>query len=296
LAVERAATRGAAAVLSVTGDENTIRRRGSYSLYAVGQAVPCLLVSTATADRLLRAAGRSLDSAAAVGEPFLAGVTVRVSVPLTGPVKTQGRNVLGVLPGTDPSRTDQVLILGAHFDHLGRDPDGTLYPGAIDDASGVAVLLEVARLWHEQGFRPRINVLFAAWDAEEAGLLGSAYYVQHPRYPLQQTVAMIQLDCVGGGQGNVLATTQDVRGLHSALLESASWLNLRMGMLSDSGGSDHAPFSELGVPAVMLIWADVTSVIHVPTDTPDAVRVDNLCQTGVIVDLTLMRLSSGEGW
>ncbi len=290
-AIERAISRGAAAVLAVA-DEATIRRRGSYLPVGPGPAAPCLLVSAAAADRLLRAAGRSLDSASTVGQPFPTGVTVHVSVPLASNPHAQGRNVLGLWPGADPALADQVLILGAHYDHLGRDPDGTLYPGAIDNASGVAVLLEIARVWREQGYRPRLNVLFAAWDAEEAGLLGSAYYVAHPRYPLQQTRAMIQLDCVGGPDQR-LAVTQDARNLHAALLDSAAQLGLTLGLMDYEGGSDHASFSNAGVPAVMLIGADVIPLIHVPTDTSAAVRAGPLHQAGVIVSLTLARLSSG---
>jgi len=292
-AAERAANAGAVALLSIVRDEHDIRCKGGYYPWRTGEAIPCLKIGAGTGDKLLRAAGRSLDSASTVGEPFRAGVTVRVSVSLAMPKSAPAHNVLGLLPGTDPARADEVLILGAHFDHIGRDPDGTLYPGAIDNASGVAVLLEIARLWREQGFQPRVCVLFAAWDAEEAGLLGSTHYVEHPRYPLDRTIAMIQMDSVGGG-GDLLAVTPTSPPLQEALLESARRLNLRLGIVSEEGSSDHVPFDEAGVPAAMLIWADAWSAIHVPTDTPDMVRAESLRQTGAIVDLTLMRLASGE--
>jgi len=293
LVAERAATRGAVALLAITRDEHDVQSRGGYYPWRRGEAIPCLKISVRAADKILRAAGRSLDSATTVGEPFPTGLSVRVSVPLATE-SAAGRNVLGLIPGSHPASADEVLILGAHYDHLGRDPGGALYPGAIDNASGVAVLLEIARLWQEQGFRPRVSVLLAAWDAEEAGLLGSRYYVQHPRYPLDQTVAMIQLDSIGGGRGNVLAVTPNSDALQDALLESARRLGLRLGILSEEGGSDHVPFDEARVPAVMLIWADAWPLIHVPTDTPDIVQVESLRQAGAIASLTLMRLALGE--
>ncbi len=296
LAVERAANSEAVALLSVTSDEHDIRRRGSYARWTPDRSIPTLRISSRAADRLLRAAGRSLESANAVGEPFRTGQTVRVSVPLALPRPVSARNVLGLIPGTDPARASEVLIVSANYDHLGRDPDGTLYPGAIDNASGVAVLLEIARTWREQGFQPRISVLFVAWDAQQAGLSGSTYYVDHPRYPLKQTVAVIQLDSVGGGAGDALAVTPNAHGLHTALIESARALNLRMGLVNDEWDSDHVPFDRAGVPAVMLIWSGAWSVTHVPTDTPDAVRVESLRQAGAITSLALMRLAVGEEW
>ena len=89
------------------------------------------------------------------------------------PREIKARNVLGMLPGADPQHKDEIVVIGAHYDHMGHDPDGNIYNGANDNASGVAVMLEIARLWQAQGFRPDRSVLFAAWDVEEQGLVGS---------------------------------------------------------------------------------------------------------------------------
>jgi aminopeptidase YwaD len=111
-------------------------------------------------------------------------------------------NVVGVLPGRDVKVQDELIIIGAHYDHLGRGGQGSLaaregeiHHGADDNASGTAALLELARLF--AATRPRRTLVFIAFSGEEEGLLGSAYYVKQPARPLAQTVAMINMDMVG---------------------------------------------------------------------------------------------------
>jgi hypothetical protein len=111
-------------------------------------------------------------------------------------------NVVGILEGADPKLKDEVIVLGAHYDHLGRggagslaQREGEIHYGADDNASGTAGLLELARLF--AAARPRRTVVFIAFAGEEEGLLGSAYYVAHPARPLTQTVAMFNMDMIG---------------------------------------------------------------------------------------------------
>src|SRR5690242_4543528 len=120
-----------------------------------------------------------------------------------GVTALSGKNVIGILPGRDPVLRNQTVILGAHYDHLGLggfgslDPDSTgrVHNGADDNASGVAAVIQVAaRL---AASPPARTVVFIAFSGEELGLLGSAYYVKQPIYPLTGTLAMINLDMVG---------------------------------------------------------------------------------------------------
>ncbi|HSR32579.1 MAG TPA: M28 family peptidase, partial [Anaerolineae bacterium] len=177
-------------------------------LPAIG-AIPVLQLTKGGYERLLEAIGQThealLDSPPA--QPL--GIEVRVEISFSPLESVQTANVLGLLPGSDPDLAQEVIVLGAHYDHVGDDPPGgqgggLCYPGANDDASGVAVLLEIARLWQAAGYRPGRSVLFAAWGAQELGELGSRYYVEHPLLPLGDTVAMLQLDTVGGGEGYYL--------------------------------------------------------------------------------------------
>jgi aminopeptidase YwaD len=120
-------------------------------------------------------------------------------------------NVAGILDGSDPTLKNETIVIGAHYDHLGRGGEGSLAPkqgdihhGADDNASGVAGVLELARIFSQQQPRPRRTIVFMAFSGEEEGLLGSNYYVNHPIVPLANTVAMINMDMIGRMKDNKL--------------------------------------------------------------------------------------------
>src|SRR5207244_9617010 len=98
-------------------------------------------------------------------------------------------NVLALWPGSDPLLREETIILGAHHDHFGVQA-GLLFPGADDNASGTAVLLEIARVLATTGSRPKRSLRFLPFAAEEQGLPGSRFYVAHPRHPLSPVTAM----------------------------------------------------------------------------------------------------------
>jgi hypothetical protein len=114
------------------------------------------------------------------------------------------RNVLAMLPGSDPKLRDQIIIVCAHYDHIGYggrgmslDAYGDIHPGADDNASGASTVLELAKAFTLLSEPPKRSILFINWDAEEKGLLGSKHWVAHPTVPLNQVVAGINLDMVG---------------------------------------------------------------------------------------------------
>jgi hypothetical protein len=119
-------------------------------------------------------------------------------------------NVIGILPGNDPKLKNEAIVIGAHYDHLGMGGEGSgslsastgIHHGADDNASGVAALIELARMLSLQKLRR--TVVFIAFSGEEEGLIGSNYYVNHPIVPLANTVAMINMDMIGRMKGNAL--------------------------------------------------------------------------------------------
>jgi Zn-dependent M28 family amino/carboxypeptidase len=120
-------------------------------------------------------------------------------------------NVVGILDGSDPTLKNEVIVIGAHYDHLGRGGEGSLSPregeihyGADDNASGTAGMLELARLFASQTLRPRRTIVFMAFCGEEEGLLGSNYYVNHPIAPIANTITMINMDMIGRMKDNKL--------------------------------------------------------------------------------------------
>ena len=147
-------------------------------------------------------------------------------------VEVPAYNVVGVLEGSDPILKDETIILGAHYDHLGRGGEGSLAPrsgeihhGADDNASGTAGLIELARIFSDQRPKLKRTLVFIAFGGEEEGLLGSNYYVNHPLLPLDKTAAMINMDMIGrmkdnklmiGGVGTATEWREIIRQANSA--------------------------------------------------------------------------------
>ncbi len=207
-----------------------------------------------------------------------------------------GINVVGVLPGSDPVLADQYVVVGAHYDHLGEvgagackaneklAPGDTICNGALDNAAGVAVLLEVARALVQAKVPLRRSVMFCFFDAEEDGLVGSKYFVNHakPLAPLADIAAMFSVDLVGGqifpGEPSSFAVDIEYStGLRPVVLDAASAVNMKVWPVSaffvgkeDGGRSDHYPFRKKGVP-VLFFGSGSPPIYHTPADEPDEV-------------------------
>ncbi|PWU10429.1 MAG: hypothetical protein C5B51_04315 [Terriglobia bacterium] len=186
-------------------------------------------------------------------------------------------NVAGYLPG----ETDEYVVIGAHYDHLGLgeqfalDPDqaGTVHPGADDNASGTAGVIELAR-WFSMQPKQKRGVLFLTFAGEELGLLGSSFYVAHPDFPLEKAVAMINLDMIGrvrnakvyiGGAG----TGSSFRALLDREMPKYS-LQLDYSDTSGYGSSDHTSFTAKQVP-VLFFFSGLHSDYHKASDTWDKI-------------------------
>ena len=182
-----------------------------------------------------------------------------VSVSATNSAKeVVSHNVVGILRGAE--RPNEFLLYGAHWDangHNGPDRSGdAIRNGAVDNATGTAELLEVARAF-SSGKRPARSVVFAAWTAEEKGLLGAEYYVQHPVYPLARTAAVINLDphVVLPAARNLELIGPGQTDLETLLAKAAREQGLRVDPEPNPEAgwyfrSDHFPFAQRGVPAL----------------------------------------------
>ncbi len=264
-------------------------RRGGYRETAwVPQTIPTYLISEDVAQDLLIGTDYTLDD---LGLRFTAtplAATVRIAVTTKEQDEIDVRNVLALLPGSDPERRDEIVVVGAHYDHIGREPDGVVMNGANDNASGTATVLEIARLWHAQGFVPARSVLFAAWDAEEVGLLGAYHYVRNPTYPLTRTVAMLNLDMVGRGDELEIDGVGDV-AIQLQASAQAYGITSTIGFF---GRSDHVPFFDSGIPAAMPTWSH-DAYYHTPDDTVETIEPERLKAAGVLSAHTLASLAEG---
>jgi len=152
-------------------------------------------VSPSLGDALLAPAHLDHSTARRAGGRVLADVSVSLQV-TADQSPTQSRNVVGVIPGAPAGHPDQAVIIGAHLDHLGR-AGGTMFPGADDNASGVSALIEIAKSLASLPSQPQRTVIIIFWTGEEAGELGSGFYVRHPLWPLAHTEAYLNLDMIG---------------------------------------------------------------------------------------------------
>lgn len=209
----------------------------------------------------------------------------------------QSQNVLGVIPGSDPEIGGEVVIVSAHYDHVGISPTGEIYSGADDDASGTAVMMELAKIMASGNFSPKRTILFAAWGAEEAGLIGSEYYVwDDPKYPLENTVAVLQMDMIGVGDSSGVNIFGGIEfpDLFTQIAANSDELLVDAASLTSGGRSDHAPFIDAGVPAVMFQTMGPHLYYHTPADSIDTIDRYELEMTGRVVGATVYELSMDE--
>jgi hypothetical protein len=178
-------------------------------------------------------------------------------------------NVASVIRGHSP-RAHETVIVGAHRDHFGQQ-GGRLFPGADDNASGTAVMLEVARVLASAPAAPRRSILFLSFSGEEQGLLGSRLYVSQPIAPLAATKCMVNIDHAGIGDGRL---TVGVTGLDKSVALEAGKTAGSVDKLDLYGffpGGDHVPFKEAGIPTIAVVSGGVHPHFHQPTDTVETI-------------------------
>ncbi|MDA0833960.1 MAG: M28 family peptidase [Planctomycetota bacterium] len=223
-------------------------------------------------------------------------ITGEVSVTWNG---SELKNVAGMIGGTG-AKSDETIIVGAHYDHLGRGGWGSLeftspneiHNGADDNASGTAVLMEVARLLSERAKKQPLlrQVLFLAFTAEEQGLVGSEYYVRHPLIPLEETVAMLNLDMVGRLRNDHLTVygTGTAPEFGEYLLPLERDYGFRFTRKKDGyGPSDHASFYSRRVP-VLHFFTGFHPEYHRPADDYDKLNIAGMRRIAeMVADLAI---------
>ena len=210
-------------------------------------------------------------------QPFVARSAAAAHAGLPSELPTQ--NVVAVLRGTDPTLAGEYIVLGAHFDHLGRsgasalDPDSAeaIRNGADDNASGTAAVMELARLLSRHA--PRRSVVFVTFSGEELGLLGSQRFVERSPVPIDRVVAMLNFDMVGRlrNQRLIVYGVETATEMRSLVDSAASGTGLDVRAVGDGfGPSDHSSFYARGVP-VLHFFTDLHEDYHRATDDADKV-------------------------
>lgn len=290
------------------------RRIERFSLYSwmEGIRIPALQISAELAERLVAGSGQTLqqlaessETSSGLGVVQLPGPTLSIQTTVVRR-RTPARNVVALVEGSDPNLRDEVVIVTAHHDHNGQDGED-IFNGADDDGSGIVGLLQIAEAYAEaaeDGRRPDRTVLFAAWDAEERGLLGAWYYTVDPLFPLENTVAVLNMDMIGRNEEVPEGSGGRFRGLDVQTSESnanavnilgqsytadlgrrveaenvESGLDLRFRYDNNASQllrrSDHWPFLQSGVPA---IWfhTGLHPDYHTPNDIAELIEYEKM--------------------
>lgn len=312
--------KGAVGVLVISREGKFDDDRLTHLAYdqSLGEAaLPTLVISRETANRILGNNAADLKTLEELtASKAMRGVNVTYGFRDTQPVvsfavdlvKQQADtfNVVGILRGTDKTLRDEAIVIGAHYDHLGHGGAGSLaansteiHHGADDNASGVAAIIEMARALAKEKKNKR-TIIFIAFSGEEEGLFGSQFYVNNPVFPLDKTIAMINLDMVGRLNENKLTiggmgTASEWRGLIKTIGEQANYLgpptnpHLSPGVsmapvaivshfdlqLNDDGfgPSDHSSFYGKKIP-VLFFFTGTHNDYHKPSDTADKINYE----------------------
>jgi peptidase M28-like protein/PDZ domain-containing protein/PA domain-containing protein len=283
---------GAKALIVIASDEKFAEDRLSRLNYdqTAGEAgLPVIAISRQAATKLFGLAGpaeigRLEKSPNIWAEQKLPENTVSLSIDITRrSVPTY--NVVATLEGSDPNLKREFIVIGAHYDGLGRGGESNsrapgsneVHHGADDNASGVAGLLELARIFGAEKTKLRRSIVFIAFSAEETGLIGSNYYVNNPAVPLADSVAMINMDMVGrlrDGKLSVggIGTSAEFRKLVESLNGGARGFTLQLSE-DGFGPSDHSSFYAKQIP-VLFFYTGTHEDYHRPSDTAEKINYE----------------------
>jgi hypothetical protein len=274
--------------------------------------IPFVMIRRDFADKVLAAAGepsladleKEIDLDLKPRSRLLKGVELYARYTIERP-SIETKNVVGVLEGAGPS-ADETVIIGGHYDHLGRGGllsgslaflSSDIHNGADDNASGTAMVMELARrLAGRRDALPR-RLVFMAFSGEERGLIGSQYYVNHPLYPLSSTVMMFNFDMVGRlnprSELTMIGTgsTPGADALVDVLGKSAGLtIKTITGLTDGFGGSDHQSFYAKNIP-VLFAFTGIHPDYHRPSDDSDRINFGGMARIADYFELIILDIA-----
>ena len=255
--------------------------------------IAALQVKASVVDSWLKPSGRTLEELSKAIDADLSNhsfaldpaIRLRAAMDVER-IRRSESNVMAIFPGSDRKLASRCLVIGAHYDHLGLGDQHSLAPsqigqihhGADDNASGTSAVLEVADYFAHRSSHPRHSIVFVTFAGEELGLLGSSFYTEHPpaACPLNQTLAMLNMDMVGRVSGSRLyvggtGTSPDFRKLVEKANQDDPATRFSLSYsASGYGASDHSSFTARGIP-VLFFFSGLHSDYHKPSDTWDKI-------------------------
>jgi aminopeptidase YwaD len=264
------------------------------------QDFPQLQISIDAANKLLSKTGLTLnDFQTKIDEKkkplssiLFTKAFVETNAQYTKDAKTM--NVVGMIEGSDPKLKKEYVVIGAHLDHVGSQA-GLLFPGANDNASGSAAVMEIAKAFTQGGLKPKRSVVFVLFAGEEQGLDGSKYFVNDWKNGYDNITAMLNLDCVGYGDSIRLDNGKSAPGLWKIAKQIdetsfKSTVNETWG----GGGADATPFYEKGIPCLYLVTTNSYAHLHLPSDKVETLNADLYEKLVKLAFLTTVDVANGN--
>lgn len=275
--------------------------------------IPTLTMKRAVLAQLLKAAGKDLEEIEKAIDHNFAPQSFRIegwTCDLQTDVQRQTvkcKNIIGVLEGSGPL-AEEIVVIGAHYDHLGFGGSGSLAPGSFeihygadDNCSGTVAVMELARRFAEKKDRSGRKMVFMLFAAEEMGLLGSIYYCNNPLFPLNKTVAMYNMDMVGRYRKDVKllvngVTTAKNDYFKKIVTAANEKHNLEVSTPATSqyfGASDHFSFYRKDIP-VLFLFTGMHPQYHKPVDRVETINIEGIRQCVELSETILEELTTKE--
>lgn len=202
-------------------------------------------------------------------------------------------NVVGYIEGTDPKLKNEYIVLGAHLDHVGYQGDRLYFPGANDNATGVAGLIAMAEAIDKSTTKPLRSVVFVAFSSEESGLKGSKHFVANMPFPSEKVVAMLNFDCIGQGDSIAIGGRLSFPKLwKKAKKLDKKYTKLLSPKTFGGGGADAQPFYEVGIPTLYFNTSGGYKFLHQATDKTETLNPEVFEKVVRLGYLTTMELAN----
>jgi hypothetical protein len=297
------------------------RDRPGHALTSPFWDLPLFNVTRRVADELLSPTGKTIDELQATidrtGQPAsmaVEGVTVDMKRPISSRRVVQTRNVVGVLPGSDPALAKEYVLITGHYDHVGREGE-FIFRGADDNASATAAVIAIAEAFRANPTPPRRSLMFLVFEAEEDGLLGAFHYVAHPIAPLESTVAVLNMDMIGRDEESATWDTKAADNRNSVNIVGTLYSpdirrvieaeNRNIGLTLDYktdgddregwfSRSDHYPFAVHGVPVGFFNTGEHPDY-HTANDTWERINYSKMEKIVRLVYASARNLANQDG-
>ena len=261
---------------------------------------PQLHISLEAANRLLSRTGFSIsDVQTKIDEkkkPLSMNLATKAQVEVTAIYEKNARtmNIVAMIEGSDPKLKNEFVVIGAHLDHVGSQA-GLLFPGANDNASGSAGVLEIADAFVKGGIQPKRSVVFVLFASEEQGLNGSKHFVESWKNGYDKIIAMINLDCIGYGDSIQVGNGKSAPKLWEIAnqIDETSF-NSMVDRTWSGGGADATPFFEKDIPCLYFVTTNSYDHLHLPSDKVETLNPILFEKVVKLAHLTALEIVNGN--